>query len=334
MPLVRIIMPVFNRASVVRDAIASIYAQQCEDWELVAVDDGSTDDTQSVLQEMAARDSRIRVLHQENQGAATARNVGLEAKGDCDIVAFLDSDDTWEPEHLSESLEVFRNHPEIGAVFGRTVTREIKGKLSQSGKARREQRLNAPRRFGTSFDEGRYYLINDDAILTGLLMAELRPQTPTVLLRRAALAQLRFDTQLMVLEDIFLWSELAASGVNFVYCDRPHAAVRLYGDNLTTELGLHDSRTLRKVESVCRFNERLLRLCRSHEQVRAVRRQIANDEYLKAQCYSEQRYPFRAVHTYLRSIQYGGGWKSFRSLVGVFIPENVKKCLRGTRTAN
>jgi hypothetical protein len=96
MPLVSIVMPTYNRADTIQRAIASIRAQSWSDWELIVVDDGSTDDTTSRL---AGLDSRIRLLRQENQGVTAARNTGLAAvKGE--LIAFLDSDDEWLPHHL------------------------------------------------------------------------------------------------------------------------------------------------------------------------------------------------------------------------------------------
>jgi len=107
MPLISIVMPTYNRADTIQRAIASIRAQSWSDWELIIVDDGSTDDTASRL---AGLDPRIRLLWQENQGVTAARNTGLAAaKGE--LVAFLDSDDEWLPHHLALAAAFFAAHP-------------------------------------------------------------------------------------------------------------------------------------------------------------------------------------------------------------------------------
>jgi glycosyltransferase involved in cell wall biosynthesis len=99
-------MPTYNRADTIQRAIASIRAQYWSDWELIVVDDGSTDDTASRL---AGLDPRIRLLRQENQGVTAARNTGLAAiKGE--LVAFLDSDDEWLPHHLALAAAFFAAH--------------------------------------------------------------------------------------------------------------------------------------------------------------------------------------------------------------------------------
>jgi glycosyltransferase involved in cell wall biosynthesis len=107
MPLISIVMPTFNRADTIQRAVESIRAQYYSDWELLVIDDGSTDDTASRL---AGLDPRIRLLRQENQGVTAARNAGLAAvKGE--LVSFLDSDDEWLPHHLALAAAFFAAHP-------------------------------------------------------------------------------------------------------------------------------------------------------------------------------------------------------------------------------
>jgi GT2 family glycosyltransferase len=107
MPLISIVMPTYNRADTIQRAIASIRAQSWSDWELIVVDDGSTDDTALRL---AGLDPRIRLLRQENQGVTAARNTGLAVvKGE--LIAFLDSDDEWLPHHLALAAAFFAAHP-------------------------------------------------------------------------------------------------------------------------------------------------------------------------------------------------------------------------------
>jgi len=107
-PLVSIVMPTFNRADTIRRAIASIQAQAVHDWELIVVDDGSTDDTAALI---AGMDPRLKIIRQENRGSAVARNTGLR-QSTGKYIAFLDSDDEWLPHHLELCLAFLRAHPE------------------------------------------------------------------------------------------------------------------------------------------------------------------------------------------------------------------------------
>src|ERR1041384_4450574 len=95
-PSVSIITPAFNTARFVADTLESALAQTFTDFELILVDDGSTDETGSIAERFARRDPRISVFHQNNRGISVARNAALaHARGD--LVALLDSDDVWLP---------------------------------------------------------------------------------------------------------------------------------------------------------------------------------------------------------------------------------------------
>lgn len=105
-PLVSVIMPSFNTERFIAEAIDSVVAQTVADWELIVVDDASTDATAAIAAGYQQRDSRIRLIAQQrNQGPASARNRGLDAaRGE--LIAFIDSDDIWYPEKTAKQLAV------------------------------------------------------------------------------------------------------------------------------------------------------------------------------------------------------------------------------------
>lgn len=113
---VSIIIPVYQAAAFLHETIESVRGQEETDWELLLVDDGSTDGSREIIAHYAAMDSRVRLICQPvNQGAAAARNRGLEeAKGR--YLAFLDSDDLWKRERLSAGLS-FMKKKQAGFVF-------------------------------------------------------------------------------------------------------------------------------------------------------------------------------------------------------------------------
>ena len=110
-PIVSIVVPAYNGERHIRQCVESVLAQTMPDFELICVNDGSTDGTGSLLDDMAARDDRMRVIHQENKGEGAARNAGLDvARGR--YLAFFDADDFAEPQLLEK---VVRRAEETGA---------------------------------------------------------------------------------------------------------------------------------------------------------------------------------------------------------------------------
>ena len=105
-PGVTVIIPTYNRGKMVCRAIDSVLAQEYEDFEVVVVDDGSTDDSQKRL---CAYQDKIRIHFQANRGVSAARNAGIQMARR-DLIAFLDSDDVWLPKKLSIQTEFFKQH--------------------------------------------------------------------------------------------------------------------------------------------------------------------------------------------------------------------------------
>ena len=107
---VAVIIPTFNRRALVGEAVRSVCAQSCSDYELIVVDDGSEDGTAEALRDEFG--GRLRVIHTENRGVSAARNTGVAASQG-ELLAFLDSDDLWHPEKLAAQLQYLDAHPDI-----------------------------------------------------------------------------------------------------------------------------------------------------------------------------------------------------------------------------
>jgi len=106
-PKISIVIPTYNRADMVPEAVESVLNQQFRSFEVIVVDDGSTDHTPALL---AGFTPAITVIRQDNRGVSAARNRGIRnAKGE--FIALLDSDDLWEPEKLTYQSDFFQNHP-------------------------------------------------------------------------------------------------------------------------------------------------------------------------------------------------------------------------------
>ena len=183
-PRVTVIIPTYDRAWCLPEAVDSVLAQTRRDFELIVVDDGSGDETRSVLK---AYGSRIRVLEQANRGVSAARNLGIRAaRGN--LLAFLDADDLWQPEKLARQVAFFDRRP--GALICQTEEIWI----------RRGVRVN-PRR--------RHRKPSGDIFEASLALCLVSPSA--VMLRRKLIDTVGFfDENLPACEDYDLWLRVSA----------------------------------------------------------------------------------------------------------------------------
>lgn len=120
-----VILPVFNGEKFIDSAIACVLSQTVSDWELIVINDGSTDGTSDVLEKYRGSD-KIHIINQKNQGVSAARNVGIDcAKGS--HIAFLDADDLWYENHLEVMQKLIRKYPTAGLYGTFTRTELVNG---------------------------------------------------------------------------------------------------------------------------------------------------------------------------------------------------------------
>jgi len=210
MPKVSIILPTYQRIHFLPRAIESVRAQTFPEWELLIVDNGSTDGTEALVQQFQERDGRIRSLKEERKGASHARNSGLqEARGE--FIAFLDDDDEWLPEKLSRQIHFFESHADIELLYTQSYMKDARGILigqKPSGKP------------ALSFME----LLEGDSI--PLL---------TVLLRRRCLEKVGgFDATLKTAQDYDLWLRIAKE-FPIGFLPEPLAIYHRHGANMSTQ---------------------------------------------------------------------------------------------------
>lgn len=117
-PTVSVIIPTYNRAHLVGRAIQSVLNQTYKDFELIIVDDGSTDNTEDIIKKYQKKDERIKYIRRKkNKGGSVARNTGINAAIG-EYIAFLDSDDEWLTEKLERQMKVFKStSSEVGVVY-------------------------------------------------------------------------------------------------------------------------------------------------------------------------------------------------------------------------
>ncbi len=208
-PTVSVLMPTYNRARLLPEAIASVLAQEVTDFELLVLDDGSTDDTAEVV--ATIEDPRLRYIACPHRGISMTLNAGLDrARGT--YVARLDSDDTWHPELLSVLLPVLEADSQLGFVYGR-------GRAMNEDGAPLPHVQGIPPRYPRAPLES---LLFDDCTCNVALLA-----------RREVIVEAgRFDESLTANEDWDMWLRVALRHP-FRFVDRELASIRWHRDNLT-----------------------------------------------------------------------------------------------------
>ena len=202
MPRVSVIIPVFNAARTIEQALASVRAQSFADLEIVAVDDGSTDDSVEILRRFAGA---VKILQQKNRGPSAARNLGI-ANSSGEFLGFLDADDWWMPDLLAKMLPAMERDPECVLAY-------CDLQLVDS--------VGAP--LNTSLMRVR----SDRAPTVKDMLDTLWPIMPSgALIRRRALDAVGgFPEALRAFEDVYLWLLLREQG-SFAYVAEKLAAWR------------------------------------------------------------------------------------------------------------
>ncbi len=222
-PKVSVVMPAYNAASFIGDAVESVLAQTYADWELIVVDDGSTDATHDTMHRYT--DPRIVYLGQDNKGAAAARNAALEvASGE--YVAFLDADDLYLPNALGDLVAYLDSHQDADIVYsdGFFCDEEDRPLMRLS--------------------EHRPGLYEGDVLEILVLTSSVICAINCTLTRRAAIVDhtIRFDPGLVIGEDWDFWIQLPRSA-RFGYLDKLTCMYRVHGANTTRVSGVVERRS-------------------------------------------------------------------------------------------
>lgn len=130
-PLISIVMPAYNAQKTITDSVNSVLAQTYQNWELIIIDDCSSDDVYMIIQEFSKTDDRIIPMQNEkNMGVSETRNRGIfQAKGEW--IAFLDSDDCWHPEKLEKQVQVIQQRSDVSLIFTGSSFLDSKGRKSK-----------------------------------------------------------------------------------------------------------------------------------------------------------------------------------------------------------
>ena len=257
MPLVSVIIPTYNRAPLLKEAISSVRSQTFVDWELIVVDDGSEDDTAEVVLSFSKKDLRIRYFKNAYQkGPAGARKYGIYlAKGD--YIAFLDSDDLWKPWHLARGIYFLETYKDISWFYADVEILKNSQIVVDSVK---KKYWSARELFLTEEREKNFFVFNDKNFLFKALKYEIFAGLQTSILRRSLFNIINFDENIRIGEDKLLVYEAILAGCKFAYLLEIHATYRIHSNHLSNVDSEEDfSMQINKLLEYAKFYQTLLK---------------------------------------------------------------------------
>ena len=235
---VSVVIPAFNYAKFLPNAVESVLRQTFRNFELIVVDDGSTDNTRAVMEQY--HDERIRYVYQENSGLSAARNTGIRSSR-FDYIAFLDADDEWMPDMLEVVMNAFAALPaEYGMVAGGCVSMDYDGNRSEG----RNLRIETDREF----------------VAGDFIMRNPAPLSSSVVIKSCVFRDCGvFDTALRSSEDRDMWIRIAVSYRVLFIC-KPVVSIRKHRHSMSAHATRMRKNTLKTIGKayrnrvVSRFN--------------------------------------------------------------------------------
>lgn len=300
-PSVSVILPTYNRASLLPRAVQSVLVQGYQDLELIIIDDGSADGTPEVV--ASSGDSRIRyVRFEQNRGIGAARHEGV-SRAQGEFIAFIDSDDIWLPGKLELQTHLFRKHTQFEVIFSNFLNvnhvdgnRELGFRQNQVGLAQLQVR-----QLETGVRE----------ISSGLHQAILGSNfiSPSTVMLKADVVYRagNFDPSLSGPEDFEFWWRLAAHGAQFAYTEQPLIERHKDSQSITSQTIRFAQQKLRALE-LC---EQTSRQCGQDYLLPALRRARHRTWCGLIRAHALQGERKAALRSFAQSMRYGVSQQAF-----------------------
>ena len=302
-PEISVIIPTYNYANFIREALDSVFNQTFQDFEIIVVDDGSTDDTKAIIESYG---DRVIYISQKNQGPAIARNTGIMSSRGT-YIAFLDADDLWYPDKLEKQIALFKANPKLGMVLADNALFDDEGIYK-------------------NYVGKKAYLFDGDLVTNIFLRSGV--VTPTVIVKREAFDKVGlFEEGLFIAEDDNMWIRIACEfDVDIV-------------DEALAQIRNHRTRTMsvstKLVESV--ENNIKLLTTKYGPKVASKIAPLAARKY--NQLYFDEGYKHfenqdyrRARKLFFKATKYRKGhWKAFAYIIITLIPSWLMSALRSLK---
>ncbi len=225
-PKISVIIAAYNSEKTIRQTIESVLKQTFNDFELIIINDGSTDSTLEVI--LQFQDSRIKVFSFENAGGNVSRNRGLE-RASGEFVSFLDADDIWTPDKLESQLHALQANPQAAVAYSWTDYIDEQGKFIVSGT----------------------HITANGNVYEQLIVSNFLENGSNPLIHREALVQLGgFDEELPAAQDWDMWLRLAQN-FDFIAVPCVQILYRISANSLSTNLARQEKASLKVLDKVC-----------------------------------------------------------------------------------
>lgn len=221
MPLISVIIPAYNSEKTIRETIESVLKQSFSDFELIIINDGSTDSTLAIASSIQVQDPRIKVFSYPNAGGAVSRNRGFSHSSG-EFIAFLDSDDLWTSDKLESQLKALQQNPQAGVAYSWLDAIDEEGKFIRGGNYRNE----------------------NGYIFAKLFLVPFVESGSNPLIRRQAFIDVGgFDESLPASQDYDLYLRLAAL-YEFVAVPSPQVLYRISSNSMSADVRRQEATSL------------------------------------------------------------------------------------------
>lgn len=304
-PLVSIIIPTYNHAQFLPDAVESVLSQTYSNWECIIVDDGSTDNTEEIVQNYLNRDTRIKYLSlTRNRGLSAARNVGIkESEGK--YLVFLDADDYISPTKIEKEVKVLENHPEVGWVYEKSLIIDEKSKqvIQRLPEMALKPNEKPP--------EGR--------IFYKLLGRNLMPVNAVMIEKKIVESVGLFDESLKSYEDWDLWLRVAVK-YDIKFLNDTLAFVRFRPHSMQRDFITFYSNRIKVIRKICKMYPDL-----ASRYKHVIRKTLAQTHYHLGAEYCNKRRTKDSMLEFIRAIKLNPFQKmAYISLIRAFLKEVFK----------
>jgi len=294
--MISVVIPLYNKEKQIACTLQSVFEQTFQDFEIVIVDDGSTDNSVEEVEKFD--DSRIRLIHQTNAGVSAARNRGIEeARGE--LIAFLDADDEWMPEYLATQYGLYQKYPECNVYACNYEFRDSEGKV-------------------TSTIIRKLPFEGEDGILSNYFEVASCSHPPlwtsAVVIKKSAIQAIGgFPIGIKSGEDLLTWARLAVSGT--IAYSRKSLAMFIRDEGL-----FNKDQQLRVPEKEDIVGQELKKLYNINRHIIGLNKYVALWHKMRTRIFIDKKDRKKAIKECLISMKYNMNVKILVFLVLIFLP--------------